>query len=468
MAKKKNNARKPTKNKKKAYPLTTSRSPSAVDTAAGELAALNFGSPVSPLLRLPLELREKIYAYLLDTQHARPPRPVKYHPWVQGGMLRFQATSPPYQICTAILRVNKQIHLESINTFHSSNLFVRLSLYNDDIYWAQSILEDVEIGFVCTNPDLVSKINRHALDVKIIQEKSRILRCQVIFPAHFLPRFLDFLQEMCDILPKWGKEHAIHLSLRHKYRTGPAATERLLLEPWRSLHGISNVVVSTGAVSAGYASSLQTSMMSRFNPERWLQSLVKMKEAGTEEFSKGHYNAAMDHYVKVIVLLESVFKTNHGKIMVSMSPRFNQAVNKLRYQCELNQAFCRMKGQKAPWEGVFTSYSRWNEVILAADNAVDLAEDNETHVVWGACAPWIPANDKSGYTAAERSKARYRRASIMMEVGEWGFACSDLKAALRDAPGDVTVISAFEKAKEKYDPAVRPGAALRRQGVHGW
>lgn len=177
-----------------------------------------------------------------------------------------------------------------------------------------------------------------------------------------------------------------------------------------------------------------------------------------------------------------------------------------------------MKGQKAPWEGVFTRYSRWDEVILAADNAVDFAEDFEIDRVWRACTPWIPANDKSGYTAAERSKARYRRASIMMEVGyaflvssspasfryssyhqtclfsvrknaglgfhllgvyvkvnvlisthgEWGFACADLETALRDAPGDMMVISAFQKAKEKYDPAVRPGAALRRLGVYGW
>ncbi|KAL8751208.1 MAG: hypothetical protein Q9184_006139, partial [Pyrenodesmia sp. 2 TL-2023] len=433
-----------------------------------ELAALKLGTPESPLLRLPLELREKIYAYLLDTQHARSPRPVKYHPWVQDGMLRLRATSPPFQICTAILRTNKQIYLESINTFRSSNLFVRLSLYNDDIYWAQSILEDLEIGFVCSNPDLVTKLKGHALDVKIIQEKSRILRCQIVFPAQALPRFLSFLQEMCDILPKWGKEHAIHLRLRHKYRAGPAATERLLLEPWRSLHGISNVVVSTEVITADYASSLQTSMMSRFNPERWLQSLVKMKEAGNEDFSKGLYNAAMDHYVKVIVLLESVFKSSHGKTMVSMSPRFNQAINKLRYQCELNQAFCRLTGQKAPWEPVFTRYSRWDETLLAANNAVDLAEDNETHMVWSACAPWIPANDKSGYTAAERSKARYRRASIMMEVGEYGFACADLEAALRDAPGDMTVISAFKNAKEKYDPKVRPGAGFQKVGIRGY
>lgn len=216
-------------------------------------------------------------------------------------MLRLQPTSARYQLCTAILRTNKQIHLESSHTFHSSNLFVRLSLYNDDIYWTQSLLEDTEIGYVCSNPDLVSKLNGHALDVKIIQEQSKILRCQVVFPAVFLPRFLNFLQEMCDILPRWGKEHAIHLRLRHKYRSGPAATEKLLLEPWRSLHGIKSVEVSAGVVSANYASSLQTSMMSKFSPERWLQSLVKMKEAGSEDFSKGLYHAAMDHCTYLLI-----------------------------------------------------------------------------------------------------------------------------------------------------------------------
>ncbi|KAL8646275.1 MAG: hypothetical protein Q9226_006933 [Calogaya cf. arnoldii] len=459
-----NNGREPTKNKKKGQSLSTSSSPSAANTVVDDLAALKLQTPESPLLRLLLELRQKIYAYLLDIKHVCSSVQFAYQPWVRDGYLGLRATSPPFHICTAILHTNKQVHDESIKLFYSSNLFIRLSLYNDDIYWTQSLLEGTEMGFVCSNPVLVVNLKGHALDVKIIQEKSKILRCQLVFPALFLPRFLAFLQTMCDSLPKWGKEHAIHLHLRQKYRTGP---EGLLLEPWRSLHGIESVVVSTGLVTAGYATSLQTAMMAPFKPQKWLQNLAKIEEGGTEEFEKGLYQAALDKYVHVIALLESVYKSHHGSILVSMSPQFNQAINKLRYKCELNQAFCRLKGFTAPLDGVLLRHKRLTATMYAADNAVDLAEDTEADLVWKGCAPWIPANDRSGYTAAERSKARYRRAEIMMEVGEWGFACAELEMASQYTPEDTAIQSAFERAKAKYDPRARPGAVLRGLGVRG-
>ena len=477
-----NKSRKSTKKNKQGQSHAPSSPSSTANDVIGELEALNLEAHESRLLKLPLELRQKIYAFLLDTKHARgSPSPFTYRPRVQDGTLRLQTTSyayrprvqdgrlrmqansPPFRLCTAILRTNKQIHLEAVNTLYSSNQFVRLSLYNDDVYWTQSFLEGTEMGFVCSNPDLVAKLTGHALDVRIIQEKSKILRCQVVFPALFLPRFLEFLQTMCDALPRWGREHAIHLYLRHKYLVEPGATEGLLLEPWRNLHGISNVVVGTGAITPDYANSLRIAMMSRFEPEKWLQSLVKMEEVGTEEFSKGLYQAAVDNCtylrvpiisafivtccllarhvrtmlflilnahpnvemltsksltdVNVVAVLESVFRGSHGNTLVAMSPQFHQAVNKLRYQCELNQAFCRLRLENARWGDAFEAKSQWDEAILAADNAIDLAEDNEIHKVWSGCAPRIPGNHKSGYTAVERSEARLCHGSIMMELG---------------------------------------------------
>lgn len=287
--------RKATQNKQTRQAKATSNSASAADTVADGVAALNAETPQSHLLLLPRELREKIYAYLLDTKHARSPRPFQYEPWVEDGFLRLQATSAPFHICTEVLRVNKQIHRESVNTLYSSNAFVRLSMYNDEIHWARSLLEETKLGFVCSNPGLLEKLKGHALDVRLIQEKSRILRCQVVFPAIFLPRLLSFLQTMCDALPMWVREHTIHLHLRQKYRTGPMATESLLLEPWRSLHGIQSVVVGTAIVAADYANGLRTAMMTRFDPEKWLQSVVKIKDAGIQEFSKGHYQDAIDN-----------------------------------------------------------------------------------------------------------------------------------------------------------------------------
>ena len=372
---------------------------------------MDVKTPESRLLRLPLELRQKIYTYLLDTRYAQANRNFSYHQKTRSGKIKLKATAPPFAICTAILRTNKQIYVESIHTLYSSNLFVRLSIYNDDIYWTQSFLEGTEMVFVCSNSDLLSKFKRHALDVKIIQEGSKQLCCQVVFSVLHLPHFLTFLGVMCDTLPKWGREHAIHLHLQHKYRTGPAATERLLLEPWRNLQGLSEVVVGTENISADYAKSLETAMTADFEPRRWLNSLVTMKKMGTQDFSVGDILGARSHYSNVPMILESVYNSDKGRSVRSMPAEFGQEVNKLRFQCELNLALCYLKLCCLDLE------KGLRDGLLAANKAVDLAEDHEIENVWEACAPRIPYNNRSNYTAVERSKARFRRASIMMEAG---------------------------------------------------
>ena len=265
--------------------------------------------------------------------------------------------------------------------------------------------------FVCSNSVLLSRLRRHTLDVTIIQERSKRLRCQVVFSVLYLPHFLVFLQAMCDTLPKWGREHAIHLHLRHKYRTGPAATERLLLEPWRNLQGISEVIVGAEIISAEYAKTLETAMMAQFEPRRWLNSLVSMKKMGTQDFSVGDILGARSHYSNIPMILESVYNSDKGRSLMSMPPEFGQEVNKLRFQCELNLAMCYLKLCCLDLE------KGLKDGLLAANNAIDLAEDFEVDSVWEACAPRIPYNNKANYTAVERSKARFRRAAIMMEAG---------------------------------------------------
>lgn len=463
MAKKKNNGRKASANKRKRQTEATSYSPPSTGSLVDELTALNLEVSVSLLLLLPFELREKIYAYLLDTKYASSSRSSEYH-----GFVRLQATSPPFQICTEILCVNKQMHSECLNTLYSSNMFVRLSMYNDNIEWTQSLLQQSDVGFVCSNPDLVERIKGHALDVRLIQEKSKILRGQVVFPAIFLSRFVKFLKTICDAVPKWGKDHAIHLYLRQRYPTGPMTAEGLLLEPWRKLHGLQNVVVGTTLVATEYANDLKTAMMETFNPERWLESVVKMKDAGVQEFSIGNYEGAIETFASIGPLLEQVLQSSHGGTLVSQSQQFSQAINKLRYQSELNLAKCYVIRPKMPWEEAFGIKSQWKEVFLAAFRAVTLAEHSQAHMLWAKCAPSIPANDPNGYTVEERNDARLCRAAVLTEIGEHNMAILDLQAALEDAPGDIKIQSAMDKAVKKFDSRQRMGAALRALGVPGF
>ncbi len=210
----------------------------------------------SQLLRLPLKIREQIYTYLLDVRHTiRGQRSFVCFPQIQDGKLRIISSSKPFHFSLAILRTNKQIHRECLHIFHTTNLFVRLSLYNDDIYWTQAFLEGSGLPFVSSNHSRLSTLTPQTLDVELIMEDSQNLRCQVVFTVHYLPRFIQFLKTMCDSLPRWSREHSIHLFLRHRYRSGPLAIENILLEPWRALHGLHQVVIGTDIVSPSYALS---------------------------------------------------------------------------------------------------------------------------------------------------------------------------------------------------------------------
>ncbi|KAL8872966.1 MAG: hypothetical protein Q9174_001500 [Haloplaca sp. 1 TL-2023] len=421
----------------------------AADTATDESAALSVDIPQSRLLRLPLELRRKIYAYLLDTKHVRSRRVRQYQSRVIDGFLRLKAHSPPFEICTALFRINKSLHQEAIDFFYSSNMFIRLSLFNDDVNWTESLVEETQLPFVCTNPDLVANIEGHALDVRLIQEKSKILRCQAVFPAHFLHRLVDFLRTMCDTVPKWGKEHAIHLYMRQRYSISPMAAENVVLEPWRSLHGLDSAVVGSSLVGADYANGLRSAMISQFNAQRWLQSVVKMKDDGLRELSRGQIQSAIDTF--------------------SQSPQFSQAINKLRYQAELKVAQCILSDLTKPeFAGASGFDELWKNAFLSAFRATTLCEDRRAQIVWTGCAPHIPENKASAYSTAERNEARLCQAGILTEVGEHNMAILELQAALEEDPDDTRIRNARDKASKKFDSRQQMGARLRALGVPGF
>ena len=109
--------------------------------------------------------------------------------------------------------------------------------------------------------------------------------------------------------------------------------------------------------------------------------------------------------------------------------------------------------------------------LTAANNAVDLAENSNTvYQVWmkgKTAAVFKPQNDASWYSDEERSKARLARGSFMMLVGEHGYAGGDFSVAKDLCPNDTAIAQALDQVKAKYDPKIRPGAALQRAGLSG-
>lgn len=380
-------------------------------------------------------MRRKIYTYLLDARHVRS-LSIAYIPQIKGGKLRLYPSCKPFNFSLAILRTNKQIHCESLHIFHSANLFIRLSLYNDDIYWTESLLEGSRLGFVSSNLSRLSTLTSQALDVKVIIEDSQHLRCQVVFPALYLSRFIHLLEGMCTALPQWSRDHSINLFLRRKYRSGPLATENLLLEPWRALHGIHQVVVGTDIVSPSFAQSLRTSMMgTKWNPWTWLESVQQQKELGAAEMRLGMHAGKAEYFTNTIAVLEKLYRGPQYPALKAVGEEFDKAVNRLRLQCELNIMLA-----------VTETLTNFALACGAGDRALELVQGKSG--AWTNTAPQMPRNQMFWYTEVDIAKVRYRRGCLCMEIC---FAVGEMEelAGARDELVHAQVLNPVDKGADK-------------------
>lgn len=170
------------------------------------------------ILGIPLTVRRRVYEFLLCTKYADGPRNFQYAPRVEDGILRLRADAPVFPLSTAILLTNRQIHDEASSVLWSSNQSIRLPLYNDDLNAVVDLLQHSGMGFVSSNPGKLSSMTRHALDIAISETPhNRRKRCVLLFPALFLPRFVNFLRQICNALPMWGQNHQFELTLRNSY-----------------------------------------------------------------------------------------------------------------------------------------------------------------------------------------------------------------------------------------------------------
>ena len=345
----------------------------------------------------------------------------------------------------------------------SSNKFIRLTLYNDDLQAAMDLLQHSEMGFVSTNPHSLSKMTSHTLDVEISETPhNKRKTCVVLFPSLFLPRFVDFLRRVCNPLPLWGQNHRIGLTLRNQSSGTLHSLIEALLEPWRVLQGLSAVTVDDKLVGTAYARSLEEAMTNDgINPWKWLKSVTEFQESGARYLEDGDLDKVLSTSTLVGVYMNNTFHNAAlAPALQEAPPIFHKAVSRLRFLGDLDVSRALVG---------LSSQHLWGMALMAANNAVYLSEDSNTvHEIWrkgNEAAVFQPMNDASWYSDEERSKARFARGSFMMIVGEYGYACDDFSVAKDLCPNDTAIAQALDKAKEEYHPNIRPGAALQRAGL---
>ncbi|KAF2185260.1 hypothetical protein K469DRAFT_165480 [Zopfia rhizophila CBS 207.26] len=432
------------------------------------------------LATLPPSIRNNIYKHLLDTEFVNVGKPnVSYTHSIKDNVLQFKASRPPFPVNTAIFHVNRQISAEAIQYFYSQNLFVRLSLYTSNARHAKTMLEDSGVLFSVASPETVEKSKSHAMDLSIVEKNSSQKRATVLFPAQYLPRLINFLDQAGNATKKWGPSHSIFINVLNTYNFPIARLQGDLLELFRLLTNIGNVEVDSKNLLPGYAESLQQSMtVASFDPQAWLTAVTEIADSADAAREARNWEIGNQHGQSAIIALTYAYLTR-AEPLHSQPEDFSKSVQRLRWRCELGIGKAMFKQhQKA------TESKDWltdpkvpleerkaiaRDMLLAetsTSQALSLATDspNPSSNPWFQTLPaeTIPPNKATWFTDEERGITWYACGIVHMVLGEYLFAAGDLERAVGLRPEGKNFEDAFAKAREGIDWKVRPGTGLRR------
>jgi hypothetical protein len=473
-----------------------------------EATALQPASPPKRplgLTDLPPSVRNKIYAHVLDTELVNLGKEnVSYMHTIKDGLLHFTASRPPFPVETALFYVNKQLGKEAQTWFYKKNLFVKFEIYSSDARHAKTMLEDSGVLFATPNPAQLEHCKVHAMDLTLVEKNSSQKRAAVVFPAQYLPRLINFMDQAARASKTWAPSHALFMIVRNTYSLDPARLQGDLLELFRMLNNIGAVTIEKKNLLPGFAEGLQNSVTAeRFEPDAWLSCVRDMVDRGIDALAKKEYDTAGQQCRAAIIAMTYAYLTR-AEALHMRPDSFHKGIQRLRYDAErILGTSLRLKHSH-----LTTSSPTWLTTppstvdvqaaatdLLAAETATSQALSLATDSPSPTSNPWfrslppelIPPNKGEWFTDTERARAWYESGVIHLALGEFLFAAGDLERADRFVEGleeekdkgmkrkmigngegeeqgglKNEVKEAFEKAREGIDWSVKPGVGLKK------
>jgi hypothetical protein len=441
------------------------------------------------LTSLPPSVRNNIYKYALDTELVNVGAPnVSYTHSIKDGVLHFRASRPPFPVSTSLFYTNKALSAESLRYFYSKNLFVRFEIYTPDARHAKTMLEDSGLLFSTASPKMLAACTSHALDLVLVEKTSAQKRATVMFPAQYLPRLINFLDQASRATATWAPMHALFLTVVNGYEYAVSRLQGDLLEVFRQLGNLGGVGVDSKNVLPRYAEGLQRSMTAReFAAETWLQSVSEMADLADEARERAEYAMANEYAQAGIIALTYGYLT-HPETLHSQDEEFSKSVQRLRWRIELGVGIAMSLAHRE-----FTSTSKdWLDTpsvdakktaldLLLAETSVSKALSLATDSPSPAANPWflslpvelIPQNKPTWFNDLERAQTWYVLGTVHTALGEYIFGAGDLERAMElwaDNEGREKVEKAFDRARGGIDGdrenmwvgKVRPGTGLKK------
>lgn len=460
------------------------------------------------LTDLPPSVRNKIYAHVLDTELVNLGKDnVSYTHTIKDGLLHFTASRLPFPVGSALFVVNKQMGQEAQAYFYKKNLFVSFTVYSPDARHAKTMLQDSGVLFATPTSTQLEQSKTHAMDLTLVEKNSTQKRAAVIFPAQYLPRLINFMDQASRASKTWAPSHALFLTVRNTYALDIARLQGDLLELFRLLTNVGAVTIDPQNLLSGFGESLQASMVAeRFDPDAWLSSIRAMVNSGIEALATKDLVLAEQQARAAIIAMTYAYLTR-AEALHMRPDTFHKSIQRLRYDAERTLGTSlRLKHSET------TSSSTWLTApstptqhraatdLLAAETATSHALSLATDSPSPTSNPWfrslpaelIPPNKAEWFTEYDRARAWCEVGMAHLALGEFLFAAGDLERAGRvvegieagegDASGvrrltggtggeeDVGMLrreveGAFERARAGIDWNVRPGVGLKRAAV---
>ncbi|KAF2847134.1 hypothetical protein T440DRAFT_539974 [Plenodomus tracheiphilus IPT5] len=446
------------------------------------------------LTDLPPSVRNTIYKYALDTELVNVGLPnVSYtHNLSPSGMLAFKSSRPPFPVNTSLFYLNKQISHDALSYFYSKNLFVRLEVYTSDARHAKTMLEDSGLLFYTAPSEILEKSAQHAMEIALVEKNSSMKRAMIIFPAQYLPRLINFIDQASRASSSWAPSHTLFINVLNTYTYHVSKVQGDLLELFRLLTNLGGVTVDPRNLLPRYAEGLNACMTSpKFEVDNWLRSVSELADLSDAAREESNDTLAKEYGQAVIIALTYGYLTHSEALHSQEGDTFNKSVQRLRWRTEFGVGISLSLLHRAtttsrdwlntnpPTPEIKTAARDLLQAEKSISAALSLSTDSPTptHNPWFHSLPveLIPPNKPAFFTDQERAQTWYALGTVHTALGEYLFACGDFERALElwGSEGREKIEGAFEKARKGIDGdvegmwegKVRPGSGLKRAAV---
>jgi hypothetical protein len=322
----------------------------------------------------------------------------------------------------------------------------------------------------------------HAMDLTVVEKGSAVKRTSVLFPAQYLPRLVNFMEQASKASGAWAPSHALAFSVVNMYGLEKARVQGDLLELFRLLSNFGKVEVGGTELLPGYAEALQRSMMAAaFEANAWLEAVTDMTDRAEQALNKQDYDTAAQQCQAATISLTYAYLTR-AETLHSQSEAFNKDIQRLRWRTELTLATAlhykhasatSPSPQSVPASASTAAQKQAAIDRLAAETSASHALSLSTDSPSPASNPWfrslppelIPPNKPDWFTDGERGRSWYVLGLTHIALGEYLFAAGDLERAvglLGDGKEKDEAEKAFARARKEIDWDVRPGVGLRK------